>query len=411
MEIKIPEKAQLLMRLREGGFNVPPFVYLPAEDFRRQRLDVLKAFTEQHCTDYKVIARSAHPMEDFYRGGTFESLETHADILGITYARQKIVTSARTAKRLSILRQQKFNGAPAIDEEEMGLIVMPFIEGRNIMAKVLGNSWEFGYCGERRHKVQLEPSITRTPHDARLLQVSQKIQDYLGFACEIEYILSEEGELYVVQAKDISHIETLEVRESERSVQMDGIRRIRKRRNYRERPMYVMDNKEFYLSLIGACEDLVHGMSGAESSLDDILNLITAYESELEDFALKHERFGVLGLSIRVPEALYQIANHYLDETPDLQKELSAALNRNMYKIDHFLSEADTLIAKERIRIQLCSHEAYGIDTVRNPIWSVYWHAEKHSDKVKELKRVGFRTGDTVGVDIDPEDKPTVYRL
>jgi len=411
MEIKIPEKAQLLMRLREGGFKVPPFVYLPAEDFRRQRLDVLKAFTEQHCTDYKVIARSAHPMEDFYRGGTFESLETHADILGITYARQKIVTSARTAKRLSILRQQKFNGAPAIDEEEMGLIVMPFIEGRNIMAKVLGNSWEFGYCGERRHKVRLEPSITRTPHDARLLQVSQKIQDYLGFACEIEYILSEEGELYVVQAKDISHIETLEVRESERSVQMDGIRRIRKRRNYRERPMYVMDNKEFYLSLIGACEDLVHGMSGAESSLDDILNLITAYESELEDFALKHERFGVLGLSIRVPEALYQIANHYLDETPDLQKELSAALNRNMYKIDHFLSEADTLIAKERIRIQLCSHEAYGIDTVRNPIWSVYWHAEKHSDKVKELKRVGFRTGDTVGVDIDPEDKPTVYRL
>jgi hypothetical protein len=63
------------------------------------------------------------------------------------------------------------------------------------------------------------------------------------------------------------------------------------------------------------------------------------------------------------------------------------------------------------MRIHLRSHDAYGIDTVRNPVWSVYWHAEKHDEVVKELKRLGFRSGETVGIDIDPQEKPTLFRL
>jgi phosphoenolpyruvate synthase/pyruvate phosphate dikinase len=59
------------------------------------------------------------------------------------------------------------------------------------------------------HKVQREPYITRTPHDRRLIKLSEKIQKHLGHRCEIEYVVSEEGQIYVVQAKDISHIETL----------------------------------------------------------------------------------------------------------------------------------------------------------------------------------------------------------
>ena len=131
----------------------------------------------------------------------------------------------------------------------------------------------------------------------------------------------------------------------------------------------------------------------------------------MESFALKHERYGVLGLSIKVPEDLYQVANHYLDDSPDLRKKLSTALYNNLYKVDYFLSEADTLIAKDKVRIHLRSHDAYGIDTVRNPVWSVYWHGQKHDQVVKELRRLGFKTGDTVGIDIDSQEKPTIFRL
>jgi hypothetical protein len=58
----------------------------------------------------------------------------------------------------------------------------------------------------------------------------------------------------VVQAKDISNIEILELKESERSLKLDGVRRIRKQRNYRERPVFVMDNRVVYMDIIGICE-------------------------------------------------------------------------------------------------------------------------------------------------------------
>ena len=87
-------------------------------------------------------------------------------------------------------------------------------------------------------------------------------------------------------------------------------------------------------------------------------------------------------------------------------------VNRNMlYKIDDFLSEADTLIAKDRFRLNLCGHDAYGIDTVRNPMWSVFWHIDKHEKMVKKFERLGFKTGDIVGIEIDSDEKPIVYRL
>jgi hypothetical protein len=156
---------------------------------------------------------------------------------------------------------------------------------------------------------------------------------------------------------------------------------------------------------------MVHGGEGPQPTIEDILEMIATYEEELEDFALEHQRFAVLGLSIRVPEGLSQIANHYLDEMPDSQKQLSKALHNNVYKRDYFLSEADTLMAKDVVRLNLCSHDAYGIDTVRNPLWSVYWYIEKHERIVRKFKKLGFKIGDTIGIDIDSEEKPTVYRL
>ena len=410
MKNEIPEKAKLLEKLRKNTFNVPDFIYVPADKFNTEDFGKLNSFLDKHRESYKVIARSAHPMESEYIGGTFDSLETYADISGIKYARNRIIKIAETSKRLSIRRQQTFNHAPQIDMNEMGVIVMPFVNGSSVMAKMLVNNWEFGYCRNRSHKVQSEPHITKVPHDRRLLDLSEDIQKALGFRCEIEFIVSDEGEVYVVQARDISSIETLEAKDNQHSIKLDGIRRIRKRRNYRERPVYVMNNKAFYINVISQCEDLVQEGKDPKHDINDIISSIKAYEKELESFALRHQRFAVLGFSIQDSSELYQITNHYLEDLPKLQKILSKALHDNLYKIDIFLAEADTLIAKDKFRINLCSHDAYGIDTVRNPLWSAYRYMDRHDKVVKEFLRLGFKTGDTIGIDIDAEGRPIISR-
>jgi hypothetical protein len=408
----MPEKAELLAQLKQAGFAVPDFIYVPPEHFQSNAFSALEAFLEKHRESFKVIARSAHPEERRFKGGTFDSLETYADVGGIRYARNKMIKLAKTSRHLSIARQQRFNHAPELDLDRMGVIVMPFIDGSSVMAKKISGHWEFGYCRDRIHKVQREPYITRTPHDRRLVQLSKDVQAHLGFRCEIEYIISADGGIHVVQAKDISSIDILEEKESQQSIRLDGIRRIRKRRNYRERPVYVMDNKSFYIDVISRCEEMVlECATSTKPDIGQVIAAIKAYEAEFEAFALRHQRYAVLGLAIQDPVDLYQIANHYLDDTPDLQAELSKALHHNLYQIDIFISEADTLIAKDKFRINLCSHDAYGIDTVRNPLWSVYWYVDRHDAVVQEFKRVGFKTGDTVGIDIDVDDKPTIYRL
>ncbi len=409
--IEIPEKARLLAQLKAGKFAVPDFIYVPAQDFVQESFTELKQFLDRHHESYKVIARSAHPQEAAFKGGTFDSLETYADIGGIKYARKRICKLAKTTKYLSIRRQQQFHHAPHIDINEMGLIVMPFISGSSVMAKMLGNRWEFGYCRDRLRKVQSEPYITSTPHDRRLMQLSQAIQNFLGFRCEIEYIIASDGEIHLVQAKDISTIETLEEKESERAIQLDGLRRIRKRRNYRERPIYVMNNADFYIDIISQCEDIVGECDGPAPQIDDIITAIHQHEANMDDFALRHHRYAVLGLSIHDIHELFQVANHYLDDFPEKQACLSKALHNNLYHIDIFLAEADTLIARDKVRVNLCSHDAYGIDTVRNPLWVAYWHEDRHKALTADFKRLGFKTGDTIGIDIDSQDKPTVYRL
>lgn len=407
----MPEKAKLLEKLKQGNFNVPDFVYVSAENFKNKNFDKLEHFFENFNKSFKVIARSAHPCEQFFKGGTFDSLETYADVAGIEYARKRIIRSAQTVNKLSILRQNKFSRAPEIDLNDMGVIVMPFVEGTKVMSKIVANSWEFGYCDCKGYKVQTEPYITQTPHDRKLLHISRDVQKYLGFACEIEFIISQDNEVFVVQAKDISNIEVLEIQKSKRSIKLDGLRRIRKYRNYRERPVYVMDNKSLYLDVISECENIVHESGKDKPTIENVIKIISDYEAGLGKFALQHERYCVMCLSVKSSEELYQIAHNYLDETPELQKKLSKAINSNSYQIDYFLSEADTLIVKDMINIKICSHDAYGIDCIRNPLWTVYWYVEKHEQTVKNFRNLGFKTGDRVGIYINSKEKPTVYRL
>jgi len=97
MKNRIPEKASVLERLKKERFNVPEFIYVPAVDFQKENFGALKAFLDRHHENFKVIARSAHPQEEFFKGGTFESLETYADLAGIQYARKRMIQFSQTA--------------------------------------------------------------------------------------------------------------------------------------------------------------------------------------------------------------------------------------------------------------------------------------------------------------------------
>lgn len=402
----IPEKARLLDRLQQGRFNVPAFIYVPAEDFIAGRLDALSAFFERVGRSFKVIARSAHPDEELFRGGTFDSLETYADIAGVLYARKRMIDSAQTVKRLSIVRQQKFNHSPDIDPRQMGVIVMPFIEGMGVMAKKVDGQWEFGYCLPRGGP-ESRTWITRKPHDVKLLSLSESIEDYLGFSCEIEYVAPDDGSLHVVQAKDISKIETLHSDHTLGALRMDGLRRIRKRRNFRERPIYLMDNETFYADLIAGCLK----QTPTACSENHFVSRIGDYAADLEDFALRYERFAVFGICMKAADATLRNVYHFLcppSETGNLAK---TKLDRLSVLIDAFLAEADTLILPEQMHLHLCCHAAYGIDAVRNPKWIVFWHEARSAVVMNEIRRIGFKTGDSVAIHVDADDIPTIYRL
>ena len=119
-----------------------------------------------------------------------------------------------------------------------------------------------------------------------------------------------------------------------------------------------------YINLISQCEDMLMECSGPKPGIEDLIDTIKAYETDMENFALRHQRYAVLGVSIQDAEDLFQIANHYLDETPEVHTRLSRALTNNLYQLDIFIAEADTMIAKDKLRVNLGSHDAYGIDTV-----------------------------------------------
>ncbi|MGD9326090.1 MAG: hypothetical protein PVG26_18850, partial [Desulfobacterales bacterium] len=67
MESKIPEKAKLLTLLKKGKFNVPDFIYVSASDFKTKNFKALKRFLDRHRESFKVIARSAHLREAFFK--------------------------------------------------------------------------------------------------------------------------------------------------------------------------------------------------------------------------------------------------------------------------------------------------------------------------------------------------------
>jgi len=408
---RIPEKPRLLKILKDDGFNVPDFYFISGEDFDEGDFLELQEFLNRSCTSFKVIVRSAHPQEDRFKGGTFDSLETNCDITGVQYARNRITKLARHAKRLNILRQQKFNGAPQIDIDQMGIMVMQYIEGLQVMAKQLGDQWEFGISGFAKEKVPVESYITRRPPDERLLELSDTIQRHLGFRCEIEYILDYSGVIHVVQARDISLIDLLEQNRFEQTLRLDGIRRLRKRNNYRERVIYTMDNPSIYERIMAMSSELLREQERVEEKFGKILKVIEEYEQELEQFSLKYQYYAVLGLKIRIPDELFHKASHCLNELPDYQARLTQVLLENQYQIDYFLSEADTILAKDRLHLNLCTHAAYGVDSVRNPLWFIHWTPEHHDAVVNQFRKLGFKTKDMIGIEISPEERPMVYRL
>ena len=60
--------------MKKNNFNVPDFIYVPAEQFHNEDFEALNAFLDKHRESFKVIARSAHPQEELYKSGTFDSV-------------------------------------------------------------------------------------------------------------------------------------------------------------------------------------------------------------------------------------------------------------------------------------------------------------------------------------------------
>ena len=257
----------------------------------------------------------------------------------------------------------------------------------------------------------MESYITRRPPDERLIELSETIQRQLGFRCEIEYILDHDGLIHVVQARDISLIDLLEQNRFEQTLRLDGIRRLRKRNNYRERVIYAMDNPSIYERIMAMSSELLREQERVEEKFGKILKVIEEYEQELEQFSLKYQYYAVLGLKIRIPDELFHKASHCLDELPEYQARLTQVLLENQYQIDYFLSEADTILAKDRLHLNLCTHAAYGVDSVRNPLWFIHWTPEHHDAVVNQFRKLGFKTKDMIGIEISPEERPMVYRL
>ena len=55
MRQAFPEKAELLEKLKQVGFAVPDFIYLPAGDFENENFEALEKFLEKHRESFKVI--------------------------------------------------------------------------------------------------------------------------------------------------------------------------------------------------------------------------------------------------------------------------------------------------------------------------------------------------------------------
>jgi hypothetical protein len=172
-----------------------------------------------------------------------------------------------------------------------------------------------------------------------------------------------------------------------------------------------MDIRGLFLRVIDACEDyLAAARRGEADGPGQVLDVIDRHEKEMETFALTHRRFAVLGWAFHLPE-LFQVTDHLLSEMPEARVAVADALRRSQYSMEYFLAEADTLIAPDRIRFNLCTHNAYGISTVCHPLWTVFWEANGDRSVHDSIRGLGLKTGDPVGIRIDSEGFPTLYRL
>ncbi len=413
-----PDKVAFLEKLQSGGFNIPDFIYLSSEELNNNCQTAINAFLKANSGAACVIVRSAHPLEARYKGGTFDSFESTADFDGIRFAFRKIVRSCRTSKRLAICRQQAFEGAPPLNPDDMGILIMPYIDGRSVMAKTVEGKWEFGYARQSDNLIFRDPYLTSTPHDNQLYELSERIRSFLGFRCELEYILSGDGQLFIVQARDISGAPASEEapvspagRRGRGHVRFDGVHRVRGLCNHRIRPVFVMNNREFSLEIMDACcSDRCSGDNRDDGMVQQILDIIDDFDQRLDRFALSHPRYAVLGTDIHLLD-LFHFTHHFFEKVPHARQQIDGALRKTQYAIESFLAEADTLIAKRKTRFNLCTHNAYGISSVRNPLWTVFWDEDRSESILNDLGALGIQTGEIIEIEINAPGIPVLYRF
>jgi hypothetical protein len=289
MATKLPEKALHLEMLKKGRFNVPDFIYVPAEDFKNENFEKLRSFLKRHQESFKVIARSAHPLEEAFKPGTLIHWKPMRMWPGFNMP-ENGSSNGKIGQQTLHFEAAEIQPRAGTGSEDMGIIVMPFINGNGVMAKMLGNSWEFGYCRTvptrwKANRLSPKPPTTRvfwkSPRRFRNTSVSNA-KSNTSFPGMVKSTWS--------RPRIFLTLRPWMKKEDERSVHLDGIRRIRKRSNYRERPVFVMDNTAFYMDIIDRCENIVMANDPPESRIQDALEIIASQEAECEDFAMRYER-------------------------------------------------------------------------------------------------------------------------
>jgi hypothetical protein len=419
---KLSQDRAFLDNLRKYNAEIPPFLLFTRSDFEGSNFGELERFLRLIESD-KIIVRSAHPLEERFKGGTFSSYTNQEktkqwqnerwlpkNVHTVLSLRDKIIHDARYAKSLSIRRQQKFDGAPIINPDDIGAMVMPFCSGCRVMVKQLDGEWEYGYDGIIISKVNYR-SLSSVDFHGHLKDISELIQDKIGLPLEIEYVWDQKHKIvYVVQLRGISRFKSehssIGPIVADTSNICSDISICRARRNdefVRTRPFYVIDEeKEFWtderLQATLAMPSFSINFEGFyKTAIDGLLER----KERFEKFALEHRNFGIY---LKNSSFTHQFLICSQDHERKLPAELSIgdiggdSLNYCGMLYYPFFLEADTVITPSCSSITKHAHDAFGINNINNPFWLIMLYSDGYKYAEDVLKDI--KTGTRVKIQI-----------
>jgi len=425
----LQEKVANLLTLEEVDKSIPDRVFVSEKDFQDENFENLKKFLKKY-PEGGIYARTVHKLEDQLKGGTGKSIVFYENTIQEVHdVRKVIIDHLRYAKRLSILRQQKFNGlSQEFNPDDMGLLFMPYIKGWNIMAKYVNKEWEFGISGIPENGEEFPPRLFTKKSIEEMAVILQNLQrdlrrivDPLIERCdrltnhlykkkgndkyEYEFVYNSKAKvIYTVQARDISKIignmKTMECGFdlSYPSLDLADWQCVRNPARYRKRPVYIIDEK------------LVEGVEYLSKANKHIEFLLQVQEQFI-DFALEHENLGVIALDASKSNDSVLSLNQKGIYDKELPRELIYSLGEYGFTTLHagdlyapLIDESDLLICPATPGKGADPHIVFGIDNLNVPFIAVKYFGREDYLLRDFLRTNKINNGSLVGVDVSGSD-------